>query len=277
MRGHRTHRPLRRAAYVTVVLTAVLAALVGGCSQPSPSGPDDTGADPPPGGDPTRGLVWQPGDDPQAVRAAFKSTPWNNQDAPPPEFVASPNLPGNPAVKFVMPNRGKRTELEPDVAKFTEGQQLYFGFAQYLPEDFPVDAEDWQVVAQWKNEQEGSPPVEISIEKNQFELSGGEGVDQGYRIPIGPARRGAQSNIVVRVLFSSDPSKGSIDVWQNGAHTVRAFRPSGGTLYQDQESYLKVGLYRARAVEKGATLYLNDLRIADNYTAAANLAGSRSG
>ena len=63
----------------------------------------------------------------------------------------------------------------------------------YLPPDFPVNTPGWQVVAQWKNAGEGSPPVEIKVGNGQFQLDGGAGGENPQEndftssIPAGPA------------------------------------------------------------------------------------------
>jgi hypothetical protein len=57
-----------------------------------------------------------------------------------------------------------------------------------------VNADGWQVVAQWKNAGDGSPPIEVKIDHGQFVLDGGAGGDDPranyFTQPIGPAITG---------------------------------------------------------------------------------------
>lgn len=206
----------------------------------------------------------------------FRDTPYNLEGAPPPDVVDAPDLEDVRAVRYTMPGGGRRAELEPNIDVQQEGDDLWFGFAWYLPPDFPVNTPGWQVLAQWKNAGEGSPPVELKVGNGQFQLDGGAGGEDPqetyFTQPIGPARAGLQTNIVVHIVFSTDPTKGQVDVWMNGQQRVAAFRPEGGTRYESADSYLKTGIYRDTAISEPSVLYLNDARVATSYASASALA-----
>ncbi len=224
--------------------------------------------------------IWQANLSGPNPLANFRNTPYNNDGAPPPTIVDAPGVSGAKAVRYTVPGGGKRTELEPQVPSYKEGDDAYFGFAWNLPADFPVNADGWQVVAQWKNDGDGSPPIEVKVDHGQFVLDGGAGGDdprQNYFTqPIGPAVTGQQTDIVLHVHFSTDPSKAQVDAWMNGQKRVDAFRPPGGTRYANEDSYLKTGIYRDTAIDQTAVLYLVDARVARSYDSAAALVGPRS-
>jgi hypothetical protein len=210
----------------------------------------------------------------------FRNTPYNNDGAPAPEVVDAPGISGAKAVRYPVPGGGKRSELEPQVDSYKEGDDAYFGFAWNLPDDFPVNADGWQVVAQWKNAGDGSPPIEVKIDHGQFVLDGGAGGDDPranyFTKPIGPAITGQQTDVVLHIHFSTDPAKAQVDVWMNGQKRIDAFRPPGGTRYSSDDSYLKTGIYRDTAIDQTAVLYLIDARVARSYDSAAALVGPRS-
>jgi hypothetical protein len=212
--------------------------------------------------------------------ANFRDTPYNNDGAPPPSIVDAPDVSGAKAVRYTVPGGGKRTELEPQVPSYREGGEGYFGFAWFLPDDFPVNADGWQVVAQWKNEGEGSPPIEVKVDHGQFVLDGGAGGDdprQNYfSVPIGPAVTGRQTDVVLHIHFSTDPQKAAVDVWMNGQKRIDGYHPAGGTRYSSDDSYLKTGIYRDSAIDQTAMLYLVDARVATSYDSAAALVGPKS-
>ena len=213
--------------------------------------------------------------------SSFRDTPYNNDGAPAPTVVSSPNIPGRQAISYTMPGGGKRTELEPRIPSLNEGDEAWYGFAWYLPPDFPVNTSDWQVVAQWKNFGDGSPPIEVKVGHGQFVLDGGAGGDHPARNyftqPIGPARPGAQSDVVVHITFSSDPNQATADVWENGQQRIANLHPANGTLYDGEQSYLKTGIYRDSAISQSANLFLDDARVGSSYDSAAALAGPAAG
>jgi Polysaccharide lyase len=281
---HDAHRSLLGAALAVVLVAGVGA----GCAS-SPGGGRSTGpspslatGEPPPltgGSDPSSvpAPLWRLGGSGSDLLSGFRDTPYNNDGAPAPTVVDSPNVPGRRAIAFTMPGGGTRTELEPQVPFIGEGDEAWYGFAWYLPPDFPVDTTGWQVLAQWKNLGDGSPPVEVKVGNGQFVLDGGAGGSHPrqtyFTQPIGTARPGEQTDIVVHIKFSADPSQAVVDVWQNGQQRIANYRPTGGTRYDGDNSYLKTGIYRDSAISEPATLFLNDARIASTYDSAAALAG----
>lgn len=282
--GTRIHGLLGLAVSVLLVAGVVVGCSgTGGTSSTGSPGTTVTGSAPPLTGAPDPASVpapiWQAGLSGPNPLANFRNTPYNNDGAPPPEIVDAPGITGAKAVRYTVPGGGKRTELEPQVQSYKEGNDAYFGFAWNLPQDFPVNADGWQVVAQWKNDGDGSPPIEVKVDHGQFVLDGGAGGEnpgQNYfSVPIGPAVVGQQTDIVLHVTFSTDPTKAQVDVWMNGQKRIDAYRPPGGTRYQDEDSYLKTGIYRDSAIPQTATLYLIDARVARSYDSAAALVGPR--
>ena len=151
------------------------------------------------------------------------------------------------AIRFTVPSGSQRAEIEPDVPKLTEGQTRYFRLTYVLPPSFPTEPRGFQLATQWKNDGTGSPPLEVRVEKDHFVLGGGYGRPGGSRLfstDIAPVITGRPVEIVVGIRFSSDPTKGQVDVWIDGQRTITGFRPPGGTLYPGLSSYWKVGLYR---------------------------------
>ncbi len=178
-------------------------------------------------------------------------------------------VPGPPrAIRFSVPAGAQRAEIEPQVPDLIEGQQRFFRLTYTLPPEFPVDAQDFQLVTQWKNAGEGSPPVELRIGNGRLALSGGFGRPGGSRAfttDVGAVTGGRTIDLVVGILFSEDPAKGSVDVWLDGTHRVADYRPAGGTLYPGLPSYWKVGLYRATGLPTTATADLTVARAGTTY------------
>jgi hypothetical protein len=262
-------RPTRRAVAARALAGTVLALVVAGCA-----GPTSAGGRGPSSGPTGDGVVWRAGTGADAVLDSYRVTPWNTDDAEDPRAVDSPDVPGRTAVEFTVPGGGTRSELEPAYRSFRPGDEYWFGFAVYLPSDFPVDTSDWQVIAQWKNSGDGSPPLAIQVRGGRFVLDGGEGIGKHWSRDIGPARAGVRTDLVLRVRFSDDPDEGSVDVIQDGREVVSDYRPRGGTLYPDEVSYLKTGLYRSDGIDDEGSVYYDDAVIATSRAAASSLVSS---
>ncbi|MFC5062366.1 polysaccharide lyase [Actinomycetospora atypica] len=200
----------------------------------------------------------------------FKDTPWNMVGAKKPTVVDATGLPGRKALRFTMPGGGTRAEIEPNVDNFTEGQDRFVRLSVRLADGFPVNTDSWQLITQFKNEGTGSPPLELRIGKGNFVLSGGFGRPGGSRSfdkVIGPAVPGKVVTVVLRVKFSSDPSKGVVDAWLDGQQRFAGFKPPGGTLYPGMYSYWKLGLYRDKGIGTPATYELSDAMLGSSYAA----------
>ena len=200
----------------------------------------------------------------------FKDTPWNMVGAKKPTVVDATGLPGRKALRFTMPGGATRAEIEPNVDNFTEGQDRFIRLSVRLADGFPVGTDSWQLITQFKNEGTGSPPLELRIGKGNFVLSGGFGRPGGARSfdkVIGPAVTGKVVTVVLRVKFSSDPSKGIVDAWIDGQPRFAGFRPPGGTLYPGMYSYWKLGLYRDKGIGTPATYELSDAMLGSSYAA----------
>jgi hypothetical protein len=175
--------------------------------------------------------------------AGFKHTPYNITGSSSVHVVDGPPK----AIRISVPSGSQRAEIEPAVPEFSEGQTRYFRLTYLLPPSFPTDPQGFQLAAQWKNDGTGSPPLELRIEKGRFVLGGGYGRPGGSRLfatDVAPVVTGRPVEIVVGIRFSSDPDRGRVDVWIDGAQKIAGFRPPGGTLYPGRSSYWKVGLYR---------------------------------
>lgn len=265
------HRMSSRMALVAGMLA--VAAVFSGCGTDA----DKPGPRPlPPTGIPD--LMWA-GDVETGDLSQFEDTPWNVAGgASPPDVVSDDALvrAGRYSVGFTIPGESNgegitsdsRNELEPRIDNFHDGDELYFGFSTYLADGFPVQ-DGWQVVTQWKNEGEGSPPLELGVEEGTFNLSGGAGHPDDadpFRTVLAPAETGVWTDWVFRIRFSPDPDQGEVEVWRNGELVLPACRPESGTLYpagggedvpDEPTSYLKTGYYRNADISTPGTIYFD--------------------
>lgn len=247
-------RPRHRVRVALAIAVTGVAVLLGTATVPAAAEP---AARTPSAPDP-RSIVWEADSAPDLL-SAFDRTEYNEESGAP-SVVSSPNLPGRKALQFTVPGGGTRSELVPKIDQQRNGQNLYFGYSGKLTDDFPVDADKYQIFMQWhQNSDDGSPPVSLQVKRNQFFLTGG-GNDghEGFEVPIGPAKAGQDVNLAVRILFSKKPEQGSVDVWSGGRKAVSGFKPPSGTAYDDK-NYIKVGLYRDSSLTSEARLWVNNV------------------
>jgi hypothetical protein len=108
---------------------------------------------------------------------------------------------------------------------------------------------------------DGSPPVAIAVQQGQLMITGGDdNRNERYEQPIAAIGPGDPIDIIVRIVFSRDREKGTVDVWSGGRRTVTAFHPPDGTLYDDGD-YMKVGLYRSEDLRDRAQLTMDDVAV----------------
>ncbi|MDN5750555.1 MAG: heparin lyase I family protein, partial [Pseudonocardia sp.] len=168
--------------------------------------------------------------------------------SPEPEIVSDPVRDGETAVAFTIPGGGQRNEVLPG-PEFSEGDERWFGFSTFLQDGFPTDA-GWSLIAQWKNDGTGSPPLELSVEGGQYALSGGYGHPDGAQTwsePLADAVTGAWVDWTFHIVFS-DGADALVEVWKDGEAILTGFSPAAGTLYPGLDSYLKLGYYRDTAI-----------------------------
>lgn len=239
-RRDRTRRPVRVAGLA--VVAALLGLVVLGGAAPALAEDDSSSS----WALPTSG----------DLLAGFNRNSYNEQDGAP-QQVDDPRSPGRPALMFSLDGGAQRSEVQPRTPYLKDGDVAFYSYRAYLDPDFPTDVSSWQLIMQWHQEGDsGSPPIAVEVRDNRLQLvlKGKDYED------LGPVAGGQTVDLILRIAFSQDPDTGTVDVWNGGRHVLSAFHPADGTLI-DASAYEKVGLYRDRAINQPARLYLEDLRI----------------
>jgi hypothetical protein len=215
--------------------------------------------------------------------ARFLDAPWNFDGGGAPAVVAAPDADEDErAVRFRLGRGDRRQEIvagvtERDPVVFAEGDDRYFSFSMRLGERWPV-VDYWQLVAQWKADGSGSPPVAMlagawGAPRFQLVAAGWPGAGSDTVLDLGPLARGEWIDWIVRIRFSSRPDRSIVQVWRDGelVATSRRWLPSfggeragsrGGTLRAGRKSYLKIGLYRDTRIPQFAQYWSKDWTIA---------------
>lgn len=238
---HTTRRGLVGSA---VALVGVLLVLLTGAAPAMASSPAPSSDQP----------VWslpQSGD----LLSAFTRNDYDEQDGSPSQ-VPSPDDPDKQVVQFTVPGGAQRSEMRPRIADQTEGTTQYYTYVARLPDEFPTEADTWQLLLQWHQYGDsGSPPVAVEVRDNRLMLA----AEGGDLQDLGPVAAGDKLDLTLRISFSRDADQGSVDVWRDGNHVLQGYRPPSGTLL-DGGNYMKVGIYRDTSIEETGRVWLEDLR-----------------
>lgn len=243
----------------------------------SASGSTGDASTPAPGSDGT--TLWT-GDLETGDFSQMYPAPWDIDQAPQPQIVTDNVRSGHYAEKFYMPPGGFREEQSPVNAttgegmNFHEGDDLYYGFSFMLGAGWPTGPE-WCVITQWHMDAAGGnePTVGLSTDGGGFQLFRQPNYGQMTYWEQRPLITGRWIDFVVHIKFSSDPSVGFIELWEDGVKQTlvngqtrmytMTFGPGG------QFGFWKHGIYRSQAITQPATLWADSMRIGTTYAAAA--------
>ncbi len=164
-----------------------------------------------------------------------------------------------------MPGGGKRTEAEPDIPEFTEGETSFVGYSGFFGQGFPTNTDTWQLIMQFKQPGTGSPPLAVEVGKGQLRLAN----DGGSQKDFCPVTQGAFS-FQLGVTFG-----GGVDAWCNGKQTLTGYRTPKSNV--QGSAYLKTGIYRDESIKQDSTLFLNDLKVGKSLESVSGLAGAGNG
>lgn len=155
---------------------------------------------------------------------------------------------------------GDRAELIHWTAE-AEGDERWYSWSTRFAEDYPYDDENgWQIWTQWHSTGSATqPPLyffasgdEIGLKTVYFDEGGR--AEQAVTHWVADMDRGEWHDLRLRVTWSADPERGSIELWHNGEQvvpptTVPTLGPDGAI------NYLKQGLYRSPDISEPAVVF----------------------
>jgi len=133
---------------------------------------------------------------------------------------------------------GNRSEVLYTHDRPREGQERYYRWQTLFPDNFN-SADFWQIFTQWHQYKAGgSPPLAFLVWGDEVRL-GGPGPRWYWTAPL---ETGRWHDFVVRVVWSTNPGRGGVEIWYDGEHALPFTR--GATLFANDTVYVKQGLYR---------------------------------
>lgn len=154
------------------------------------------------------------------------------------QIVSSPTRAGNKAAQFTLreSDDAKRAELRTDDS-VPAGSEAWYGFSQYIPNNWVDDKDSFEIVAQWgappdknlgETNSRGGPPLAFYFEDGVVKLLrrwdanpvttpksnvGSESIN------LGPYQKGVWTDYVVHIKWTHKPD-GFIQVYKNGKLVV---------------------------------------------------------
>lgn len=153
-----------------------------------------------------------------------------------------------------------RAELAFTREQVGEGMIRTYKWKTMFAGDYP-SAPQWQNIAQWKNEGEGTPPMQVQVIGEEIALQAGwqHNWKKFWKTPL---VRGQWLEFEVKMKFSENGSDGWAEVRFNGEQVLP--RTAMQNLYPGLENYFKVGLYRDTAIRGTGVVYHDDVQILES-------------
>jgi hypothetical protein len=206
--------------------------------------------------------------------------------------VASPSVQGKHAYKIELRDGddswGERCELgmgnptRNGFPLFHEGDERWISFQVYLPDDYPIDADSWNVFFQQKQlGSMGTPVISMEVQRGRFILmnSNTNGVSNDTEEQwSGPATRNRWVRFTVHTKFSPNDNVGSIELFGDlDGEGVKLLMPARHTHTMKQENgtpvpvHARIGMYRDPSIDGTSHILF------DGYTIATDRASAEAG
>ena len=149
-----------------------------------------------------------------------------------------------------------RAELAGQGELVGPGDRRVYSWSTYVPDRYPY-SRHWQVIAQWKNEGTGSPPVELDVHGDSFVLYA---LVRGrnktlWRGPIGQG----WTDFSVHMRYSESGRDTRIRLYRDGR--LATDRRDVPNLFRGRRNYFKLGLYRSGRIRATGVVYHDAVRV----------------
>jgi hypothetical protein len=237
------------------------------------------------------------------IQASTAEKPWNQEwaswscaDASRVQEVSSPAIQGRKAYELTVHDGdnswGERCELgqgnpsRSSFPLFKNGDDRWISFSVYLPDNYPIDTNMWNVMFQIHQEGDGGcPPISLDVENGQFKLynsSSRNYVTDTVEKWHGPAQLNRWTKFTIHLMNSPDDDKGFVELYSdlggNGMQQVlprtymhtMTVRSDGSAMI----NHARIGIYRNPAIQGTTSIFFDGFTIAtDRESAEASAFG----
>lgn len=144
-----------------------------------------------------------------------------------------------------------------------EGDDIYYGFAIYLPPSHVLGR--WQVYWQAKSiAPSGKPENALEVHNGRWHMDNNDEPSTPLRTsPIAAARRGVWHRFVIRVRYSSSYAGGLQEVWHaegRGGPLEKKVSVRTHTLEAGKPSHVRLGYYHSALRNRSSHMYVDGFR-----------------
>jgi hypothetical protein len=167
---------------------------------------------------------------------------------------------------------------------FNEGDERWISFQVYLPDDYPINTPDWNVMFQIHQQGDGGcPPVALHVENGQYKLFNSARntyVLQTTQMWSAPAQLDHWAKFTIHIMNSTDDSKGFVEMFgdldgtgvkrlMDKTYTHTMTKDANG---QPMVNHARVGIYRNPAIPGTAHILFDGFSIATDRESAESAA-----
>lgn len=142
--------------------------------------------------------------------------------------------------------------------RFNAGDETWTAVSLYLAPDFPAYT-GWSLVTQWKEPFAGTPPSQIGLQNEKFNIRGVGSELPRKLLPLTPIVRGRWIDFVIHHKWSPDPAVGFVEGFVNGQLVLA--KTYLKTMENTIPLFLSVGQYRDTANSGTAILFVDEVRV----------------
>jgi hypothetical protein len=204
--------------------------------------------------------------------------------------VSSPVAQGQKAYKLTVQDGdnswGERCELghgnptRSGFPVFHAGEDVWISFSVYLPDNYPINTRDWNVMFQIHQEGDGGcPPIAMHVEEGEWRLFNSsrpsyvlDTVEKWHA----PAERNRWTKFTIHMMNSGSDDKGFVELYSdlggNGMEQVMprtymhtmTVRSNGSPM----TNHARIGIYRDPAITGTSSIYFDGFTIATDRASA---------
>jgi hypothetical protein len=232
------------------------------------------------------------------LQSSGAENPWNKEwaswscaDQSRFQEVGSPAAQGQKAYKLTVQDGdnayGERCELgdgnpgRTGYPLFHQGDERWISFQVYLPDSYPIDTPDWNVMFQIHQEGDGGcPPIALHVEDGQFKLFNSSSPNYVFDTVEkwhAPAVRNHWAKFTIHMMNSTDDNTGFVEMYgdldgsgekllmpKEYMHTMTIDKNTG----QPMTNHARIGIYRNPKIQGTSSIYFDGFTIATDRASA---------
>jgi hypothetical protein len=220
---------------------------------------------------------------------------WSCADQSRFQEVGAPAAEGQKAYKLTVQDGdnawGERCELgdgnpgRSGYPLFHEGDERWISFQVYLPDNYPIDTPDWNVMFQIHQEGDGGcPPLALHVEDGQFKLFNSSSKNYVFDTVEkwhAPAQRNRWAKFTIHMMNSTDDNTGFVEMFgdldgqgekllmpKEYMHTMTVDKDTG----RPMTNHARIGIYRNPKIQGTSSIFFDNFTIATDRASAENAA-----